>query len=106
MNPEQAYNTLIALSQQETLLSSCNDLLEWDEEVFMPSKGAKMRAEQMALLAGISHDRATDPRYGELLNIVERSSLVSDQDSTAAINVRELRRGYDRECRMPRRLVE
>jgi carboxypeptidase Taq len=106
VNPRQSYETLVALSQQETLLSSCNDLLEWDEEVFMPPRGAKMRAEQMAVLAGISHDRATDPRYGELLSTIEASSLVSDPDTAEAINVRELRRGYDKECLMPRALVE
>ena len=97
---------LIRLSHQETVLASSNDLLEWDEEVVMPRKGVKHRAEQMALLAGITHDRATDPRYEELLGTVEASSLVSDPESPAATNVRELRRGYDKECRMPRRLVE
>ncbi len=106
MTPEEAYETLLSLSRQETVLSSCNDLLEWDEEVFMPSRGAKMRAEQMAALAVLSHERATDPRYGELLNLVETSSIVVDPESPAAVNVRELRRGYDKECRMPRDLVE
>jgi carboxypeptidase Taq len=106
MKPEEAYEKLINLSRQETVLASCNDLLEWDEEVRMPSKGLKHRAVQMALLAGLTHDRATDPRYGELLSQVEASSLVSDPESPAAVNVRELRRGYDKECRMPRALVE
>jgi carboxypeptidase Taq len=106
MKPEQAYEMLIALSRQETVMASFNDLLEWDEEVVMPSKGMKHRAEQMAMLAGITHDRATDPRYEELLSAVEGSSLVSDPDSVAAVNVRELRRGFDKERRMPRKLVE
>jgi carboxypeptidase Taq len=106
MKPEQAYEMLIRLSREEAVLASSNDLLEWDEEVFMPSRGMKHRADQMSLLAGIIHDRATDPRYDELLSAVEGSSLVSDPESPAAVNVRELRRGYDKECRMPRRLVE
>ncbi len=106
MKPEQAYEMLINLSREETVMGSCNDLLEWDEEVVMPSKGMKHRSEQMALLAGITHDRATDPRYEELLSAVEGSSLVSDPESAAAVNVRELRRGFDKECRMPRKLVE
>jgi carboxypeptidase Taq len=60
----------------------------------------------MALLAGLVHDRATDPRYDELLSIVEASSLVSDPESPQAVNVREIRRDFDRERRLPRRLVE
>ena len=106
MKPKQAYDELVRLSREETLLASCSDVLEWDQEVSMPRKGVKHRAEQLALLAGLSHDRATDPRYDELLSVLEQSSLVSDPDSAEAVNVRELRRGYDRERRIPRRLVE
>src|SRR5690349_730462 len=72
----------------------------------MPRGGVEHRAEQMALLAGLVHDRGTDSRYDELLGVVEHSLLVSDPESPTAVNVRELRRGYDRERRIPRRLVE
>jgi carboxypeptidase Taq len=106
VNPEQAYLELVRLSRDETRLSSCLDLLEWDEEVAMPRGGVEHRAEQMAILAGLVHDRGTDPRYDELLSTVEASSLVSDAESPQAVNVRVLRRSFDRECRMPRRLVE
>ena len=37
----------------------------------MPRGGVEHRAEQMALLAGLVHDRGTDPRYDELLGAVE-----------------------------------
>lgn len=106
MNPEQAYTELVRLSREETVLSSCLDLLEWDEEIYMPRAGVENRAEQLALLAGLAHDRATHPRYDELLSVLEASSLVSDPESPPAVNVRELRRDYDRERRIPRRLVE
>jgi len=106
VNPDQAYVELVRLSRDETVLSSCLELLEWDEEVYMPRGGVEHRAEQMALLAGLVHDRGTDPRYDELLGVVEHSLLVSDPESPTAVNVRELRRGFDRERRIPRRLVE
>jgi carboxypeptidase Taq len=106
INPEQAYDELVRLSREETLLASCADLLEWDEEVFMPSRGVEHRAEQLAMLAGLSHDRGTNPRYDELLSTLESSPLVSDPESPIAVNVRELRRGFDRERKIPRRLAE
>ena len=106
MNAEQAYTELIRVSREETILLSCLDILEWDAEVCMPPRGVEHRAEQSALMAGIVHDRSTDPRYAELLDIVEGSSVVTDPDSPQAVNVRELRRGYDKERRLPRRLVE
>jgi len=106
VTPEQAYAELIRRSREQKVLSSCVDLLEWDEQVCMPRGGSENRAEQSALLAGITHDQATDPRYGELLSLLEQSPLVADPESAAAINVRELRHDYDRERRIPRRLVE
>ena len=73
MNPEHAYEEMIRLSREETLLASCLELLEWDEEVCMPRNAVEHRSEQRALLAGLVHDRETDPRYEELLGAVEGS---------------------------------
>jgi len=106
MTPDLAYAELVQRSRDKTLLSSCLQLLAWDEEVSMPRAGVRHRSEQSALLAGLIHDRGTDPDYDELLATVEGSSLVSDPESPQAVNVRELRRDYDRERRLPRRLVE
>jgi len=60
----------------------------------------------MALLAGLHHERATDPRIGELLGAVEGSEVVADPDSVESANVREWRRGFDRVTKLPRSLVE
>src|SRR5205085_2841147 len=46
------------------------------------------------------------PRIGELLAEVESSSLVQDQVSVEAVNIREIRRIYRRLMRLPRTLVE
>jgi carboxypeptidase Taq len=87
-------------------MASTLALLQWDAEICMPRGGVGHRGEQMALLAGLVHDRATDPRIGELLSAVEASSMIADPESVEAVNVRELRRDFDRETRLPRRLVE
>jgi carboxypeptidase Taq len=106
MTHDLAYAELVRRSRDKTLLASCLQLLGWDEEVSMPRAGVRHRSEQNALLAGLIHDRGTAPDYDDLLSTVEGSSLVSDPDSPQAVNVRELRRDYDRERRLPRRLVE
>ena len=72
----------------------------------MPRAGAGHRGNQQALLAGLGHERATDPRLGELLAELEGSALVSEPLAPEAVNVRELRRDYDRLTRLPRKLVE
>jgi carboxypeptidase Taq len=106
MRPEAAYDELIRRSREETLLASCSELLAWDEETYLPRSGVGHRAEQLALLAGLLHERAIDPRVGELLADVESSQLVAEPDSDAAANVREWRRAYERSVRLPRTLVE
>ncbi len=104
--PREAYDELIRRSKELATLSSCASLLGWDEQTYMPAGGAVHRGNQMALLAGLHHERATDPRIADLLSTVEGSSLVGDPVTSEAVNVRELRRSYDRRVRLPRALVE
>lgn len=106
MNPEKAYAELITLSRERSVLGSSLGILQWDAEIIMPRNGVKHRGDQMALLAGLVHDRGTNPRIGELLSEIEGTPLVSDPDSVEAVNVRELRRDFDRETKLPRELVE
>jgi carboxypeptidase Taq len=106
MDAQAAYAELIRRVREESLLTSCEALLEWDEETYMPSGGVENRSDQLALLAGLLHERGTDPRLGELLLQLEGSELLDDPRSAAAVNVRELRREYDRYIKVPRRLVE
>ena len=106
MDPRGAYGDLIARSRAWSTLNSCASLLSWDEQTLMPSGGAPFRGEQHAILAGIAHERATDPAVGELLNILENSELLDDPETPEAVNVRQLRRDYDRKVTLPRLLVE
>ncbi len=106
MRPDQAYAELMKLAREEAVLASCSDLLEWDEETFMPRAGFGNRSEQMALLAGMLHDRGADPRFGDLLALIEGSDVVADGAGAALVNVREVRRQYERERKLPRTLVE
>ncbi len=106
MDTHSAYDDLIGRTREQALLGSCSAVLGWDEQTYMPTGGAALRGDQMALLAGLSHERATHPRIGELLAIVEGSSLTDEPRSVTAVNVRELRRGFDRRVRLPRKLVE
>ena len=67
---------------------------------------AALRADQLAYLAGLEHQQATDPRIGDLLAAVDKSDLISDPLSDAAVNVREWRRQYARMTRLPQPLIE
>src|SRR5439155_13003588 len=103
---EQLYSDLIRRIKEYSLLGSCASVLGWDERTYMPRKGSAHRAEQMALLARMTHEMLTAPDIGRLLAEVEGSALVRQKDSVPAVNVREIRRTYDRAVKLPDELVE
>ncbi|MCI0639757.1 MAG: carboxypeptidase M32 [Gemmataceae bacterium] len=106
MTPDAAYQELLRCYQEEALLESCQALLGWDEVTYMPPGGVAARANQLAYLAGLQHEKATSKGLGDLLALVEKSDLVKDAVSPAAVNVREIRRAYERFVKLPRKLVE
>ena len=101
-----AYDDLIRRSRERSVLGSCAALLGWDEQTYMPKLGSENRGNQLALLAGLLHDRATDPAIAGLLDDAEGSASPDEAGTPAAANVRELRRSYDRQTKLPRSLVE
>ncbi len=53
-------------------------LLNWDQETYMPKKGAQKRAQQIATLAGISHKMATSKKLGKLLKKLKKDKTLSN----------------------------
>src|SRR5260370_1313988 len=106
MNENQAYAELIRRIKESSLLGSCANVLGWDERTYMPRLGSAHRAEQMALLARMTHEMITAPEIEELLAKIEGSGSVKDTDSVTAVNVREIRRTYNRAVKLPKELVE
>ncbi len=106
MDREQAYAELTRRVREARLLESCGSVLGWDERTYMPHHGSAHRAEQMALLARMTHELLTTPEIGRLLGELEGADLVRDPDGPAAVNVREIRRSYDRAVKLPPELVE
>lgn len=105
MDAKTAYEQLVAWSKETSLLGSVMGVLGWDQRVTMPPKATPYRAEQFALLSRLIHERTTDPRVGEWLQIVEQSDLVADPESDSAVNIRQWRRRYDRMTKLPTELV-
>jgi carboxypeptidase Taq len=106
MNPIDAYQWLATHSRETALLGSVARLLGWDQRTYIPLKGHAHRADQLALMARLIHERETDPRVGEHLSQVEGSELTADPGSPEAVNAREWRRTFERATRIPPELAE
>jgi len=103
---KHALSELHRRGREAANLMACHSLLDWDERTYMPARGGAQRADVVALVAGIIHEKMTAPEIGDLLKQVEGSDAVADPDSVDAVNIREMRRDYDRAAKLPKRLVE
>jgi carboxypeptidase Taq len=79
-------------------------LLAWDQETKMPPLGAPARAEQLATLARLEHDRATAPELGSLLEELRGLEESSELESLEASVIRVARRDYEKERSIPSEL--
>src|SRR5690606_21516992 len=74
----------------------------WDEATMMPRGGGAARADAMAVLAELHHERACDPRVGELLGAAQALASLSDWQQA---NLERMRRSWLRNTALPRELV-
>ena len=98
-----AYGALLDHVRECSLLSSSAEMLGWDNETMMPKGGLDYRSKQLALLARLTHERATADRLGGL---IEEAMGECDADSPEGANVREIARDYSIATRLPGTLVE
>jgi carboxypeptidase Taq len=81
------------------------EVLAWDQLTYMPPGGAAGRADALATLEGIAHQRATSAKLGELLSRGEDAVAALDPESDDFNLVRVARRDYTRLSRLPESLV-
>ena len=93
---------LAALDRERNLLTHIGSLLGWDQETYLPSGAVEERADQLALVEGLAHEKAVDPEIGDLLSSLEGAS---DLETAERAYIRVARREYDKATRLPARLV-
>ncbi|MCD8528961.1 MAG: hypothetical protein LRY27_03115 [Chitinophagales bacterium] len=73
-------------------------VLSWDQETYIPPKGNKYRAQQLATLSQIAHAKATTDSFGKLLN---KLSEAKDLTTIEAKNVSLLLKDYNKAKKLP-----
>jgi carboxypeptidase Taq len=85
-------------------LRNVAQLLDWDQQTMMPPRGGRIRAEQLATLGRIAHEKFTAKELGHLLEELEELEEQHDYDSFEASLVRVTRRDWDKACKVPAEL--
>lgn len=113
------FAALLARIRQLNDLGKVAGLLGWDRDVNMPAAATPDRAQQMATLAEVMHERLVDPAVGEALAGAEAEAAAAwpladvagdtGDASDDAVHVRallrEFRRGYDDAVKLPAEYV-
>src|SRR5688500_9135227 len=100
-----------ALSELRQRLAEIHDLeralavLGWDQRTMMPPRGAPARAEALATLGGIVHERFVDDETGRLLDRLAPLEESLEYDSDDASLIRVTRRDWEKARRVPAELA-
>jgi carboxypeptidase Taq len=97
-----AWETLAAVMSDVRALGGAASLLQWDQETFMPAKGAAARGDQLAAVHAALHERLTSPAVADAL---DRAGREAGDDPDRAAALRALRFDHERAARVPQRLV-
>ncbi len=103
---QPTWKSLIEKVTEASTLGSCCLVLHWDQETKMPPEGIEPRGRQLALLAGLTHEKVTSKEVGDLLAECEQMAELTDEPaSDSAVTLKRLRHDYDRATRIPPELV-
>lgn len=99
---------LIEKSRHITYMRGILALLEWDQEVMMPRKAGFSRSQQMSIISELSHNALTDKENGKLIDRLVKELTRSPEAFTPSDKalVREFKRTYDRETKLPVKFVK
>ncbi|HYB23222.1 MAG TPA: carboxypeptidase M32 [Solirubrobacteraceae bacterium] len=87
-------------------LASLEMLASWDQQVMMPVEGAVARAQQLGVLARITHERATAAEIGDWLEEIAAALRAGEQlEEIDRDIVRIARRDWERARRVPEELA-
>jgi carboxypeptidase Taq len=98
-----AYDRLSAQFARIATINEAGDMLGWDAAAIMPAGGAAARADQLAVLAGLSHGLLTDPALAEDLANAASNPPASPWERA---NLELMRHAHLRATALPADLVE
>jgi len=101
---EDKFSTLKTRLAEIHDLNKAAAMLNWDQRTQMPARGGRVRAEQMATLGQIAHEKFTSAEIGRLLDELRPYEDSQPYDSDEASLIRVTRRDWDKARRVPAEL--
>ena len=109
MDSTEILEKLHAIDRERLHLERAVALLQWDQETYLPEMGVEERAEQLALLESIAHERLTSPETEKRLSELGSTAKNPQGDEKLPPLERDFlktfRRKYDRAVKLPATFV-
>ncbi len=102
---EKKFAELKSLLLEINDIGSATAVLGWDQSTYMPAGGAPARGRQLATLGRIAHEKFTDAKIGQLLDVLTPWAEGLDYNSDQAALIRVTRRNYDQAVKIPSDLL-
>ena len=102
---KEVYGKLTVKLEERSRLGGVMATMHWDQEVIMPKGAGEARSKQIAALAGVLHEKSTDPKFGHLVNKL----IAADKDEFTEIercNINEAKREFELETKLPKELIQ
>mmetsp|Transcript_39148 Transcript_39148/g.124614 ORF Transcript_39148/g.124614 Transcript_39148/m.124614 type:complete len:506 (-) Transcript_39148:129-1646(-) len=104
--PPKEYTKLCEQLQEISTISGVTGLLAWDEQVMMPSGAAGVRAKQTSTLAGIIHEKSTDPALGATIEALLPALEGGDLSASEKAVIRDAHRNYTKATAVPKAMAQ
>lgn len=96
-----AWDDLMAFQRGTEALAAVAERLVWDQEAMMPRGATEQRAEELAAMQAVLHERRTDPRLPEWLD----AAAAEAEDAEDERQLELIGRDFARASRVPARLA-
>lgn len=101
-----AYEKLCSHLKKIAILQSTSALLEWDQQTKLPEGAGAYRSAQMTYFAGEAHRLRTEQQLGQWIEELSTADEASDPHSVIGCTIAQVKKDYDRQVKLPARLVE
>ncbi|MHA1873097.1 MAG: hypothetical protein ACTSVB_03190, partial [Candidatus Heimdallarchaeaceae archaeon] len=98
---KEKYEQLLSIFREIQVIEQISMLLGWDNQVVMPPKGVEQRGNQMAFISKLQHEKAINPKIGELLKEIKESPEYKNLSYEEKRNIYLMQREYDRVTKIP-----
>ncbi len=98
MSSQSLYDEYTRVMQEVADIRYAAAVLQWDQETYLPPRGAEMRGRQLATLSELAHTRFTSEAMGNLLDALSAAGgLNPEQQANIALS----RYDYDKNRKLP-----